>query len=122
MGLDWMPDSKRIVFSSNRSGTYDLWSLPRSGGRPEWVPASGGNLKAPSLARQGHRMVYENWLYDTNIWRVALTAQPPDSAPVPTVFIASTLWDVDPRYSPDGSRVAFVSNRSGQEPNRVVER
>ena len=111
LGHTWTPDGKRIVFSSNRGGTYDLWAIPVSGGTPVWVPASGGNLKAPSFARQRWRMAYENWLYDTNIWRVALDAAP--NAAAATSFIASTLWDVDPRYSPDGRRVAFVSTRSG---------
>src|SRR5690606_19433174 len=28
-------------------------------------------------------------------------------------FIASTRWDMSPQYAPDGTRIAFVSNRSG---------
>ena len=109
LGHDWTLDGRRLVFSSNRGGTFDLWKVAVSGGTPEWIPASGMNLKAPTLARTGKRMVYENWRYDTNIWRLPLTTD----APSATSFIASTQWDVHPSYAPDGARVAFVSNRSG---------
>jgi Tol biopolymer transport system component len=109
LGHDWMPDGDHIVFSSNRGGTFDLWKVSALGGTPEWVPAAGMHLKAPTFARTRHRMVYENWHYDTNIWRLPLT---PD-APAPASLIASTQWDVQPSYAPDGARIAFVSNRSG---------
>ncbi|MEO0559153.1 MAG: winged helix-turn-helix domain-containing protein [Bacteroidota bacterium] len=108
LGHDWTPDDRQLVLSSNRNGTFDLWSIPSSGGAPRWIPAAGWNLKAPSLAREGTRMAYENWIYDTNLWRVELATDVPD-----TQAIASSLWDVTPDIAPDGERVAFVSNRGG---------
>jgi hypothetical protein len=49
---------------------------------------------------------------DTNIWRAEL---PPDDAPPVTaeLFITSTRVDQTPKYSPDGSKIAFASARSG---------
>ncbi|NNF59340.1 MAG: hypothetical protein HKN04_13980 [Rhodothermaceae bacterium] len=108
LGHDWAPDDRHLVFSSNRNGTFDLWSVPATGGAVQWIPATGWNLKAPSFAREGTRLAYENWTYDTNLWRIDLAGDAAD-----TMAIASSLWDVHPQISPDGDRVAFVSNRGG---------
>jgi len=51
--------------------------------------------------------VYENWLYDVNIWRISLREDQASHR-----HVASSLWDTDPAYASDG-RIAFVSNRSG---------
>ena len=45
---------------------------------------------------------------DTNIWRIETESKQP-----PVKVISSTQYDSSPQYSPDGSRVAFRSNRSG---------
>jgi Tol biopolymer transport system component len=54
---------------------------------------------------------------DLDIWRVdgpALVHDGSGSAPVPpTRWIFSTQMDTNPQYSPDGSRIAFTSSRSG---------
>jgi dipeptidyl aminopeptidase/acylaminoacyl peptidase len=47
---------------------------------------------------------------DYNVWRYPL----PPSTEVPKPLIASAAFDGDARYSPDGTRVAFASTRSGQ--------
>ena len=36
--LGWMPDGKSILFSSNRSGTYDAWLLPVENGKAAGPP------------------------------------------------------------------------------------
>jgi Tol biopolymer transport system component len=47
---------------------------------------------------------------DYNVWRYPL---PPSTDP-PRALIASAAFDGDARYSPDGTRIAFASTRSGQ--------
>lgn len=109
MGLDWTADGAHIVFSSARGGPFGLWKVPRTGGSPTWIPAPGWNLKAPALAAQGRQLVYENWLYDDNIWQHDLSQ--PGTEPQP--LLNSTMWDVHPTFSPDGTQIAFTSTRSG---------
>src|SRR5439155_7459649 len=47
-----------------------------------------------------------------NIWRIDLTG--PDRKPsTPTQFIASTQAELYPAYSPDGQKIAFMSERGG---------
>jgi len=70
------------------------------------------NSFAPAVSRLGHRLAFVNAKFDVNIWRIDLkgTSQKPN---VPFQFIASTELDAIPAYSPDGRRIAFVSQRSG---------
>jgi dipeptidyl aminopeptidase/acylaminoacyl peptidase len=66
------------------------------------------------MKRKPCRLAYVRSFQDTNIYRVE-TAAPgtPASAP-PALSISSTRGDIFPQFSPDGSRVAFSSNRSGK--------
>ena len=66
------------------------------------------------IAVAGAHLVYARRSEDTNIWRARIPGpgQPPAT---PERFIFSTRSDDKPSYSPDGSRIAFVSKRSGSD-------
>jgi Tol biopolymer transport system component len=111
-GLSWAADGKTLVFSSNRTGNYKLWRIPTTGGKPVWLAEAGAyDPGGVSLAPDG-RMVYAEWDYEINIWRTPLGPSDPE-VPASERWIASTRWDFHPRYAPDGTRIAFVSNRMG---------
>jgi Tol biopolymer transport system component len=117
LGWDWTPDGRGVVFSSDRGGGQNLWTVPVSGGEPQRLPV-GENAWALSVARNGHRLVYQQALEDLNIWRIAGPGQvwqPMKKEPAPTKFIASTKGDASARFSPDGKKVAFESNRLGSD-------
>lgn len=104
----WLPEGQHLIFSSDRSGSYALWQLGIDGKNLHPLTPGRWNLKEPSFAASGH-LAYERWRYDTNIWQTDLTeAARPDAA-----LLTSTRWDQEPSFSPDGTRLAFVSNRSG---------
>ncbi|MFN7927156.1 MAG: LpqB family beta-propeller domain-containing protein [Blastocatellia bacterium] len=110
----WTPDGRAILFISNRrrSAPNDLYQVPVTGGLPVKVEAVRERLTNFALSRQGHRLAWAQSLDDLNIWRMELDAtNKPKAAPQP--LIASTKWDVDARFSPDGGKIAFGSNRSG---------
>jgi Tol biopolymer transport system component len=106
--LTWTPDNHSIVFASERRGNSTLWRVPRSGGTPERIPMVGENTTDPAFSRAGWKLAYTQFFNDANIWRI-------DSAgrQAPVKVISSTQYDSSPQYSPDGSRVAFRSTRSG---------
>jgi Tol biopolymer transport system component/predicted Ser/Thr protein kinase len=110
----WMPNDKQILFSARGS----LWKLDIEGeAAPARLPFVGeyGLMPAVSRAQPGRpsQLVYVRSFEDANIWRLetsALGIAPPSA---PSVAIASTRHEDMPQLSPDGSRVAFTSDRSG---------
>ena len=63
--------------------------------------------------RDGHRLVYSQGTMDWDIWRLDLR-RGPATGEAQTRFAPSTKIDANPQFSPDGERVAFTSDRSGQ--------
>jgi Tol biopolymer transport system component len=115
-GLTWTADGREIIFSSyqDRAEVVSLWRVETSGGRPEEVKGIGENLSFPSVARRGNRLACVQSISKAAIWRVEVQGSGHQSAQ-PEKFIPSTRNDQAPQYSPDGKRVAFVSDRSGKD-------
>ena len=117
-GFSWRADGETLVFSSNRAGNYKLWRIPATGGEPVWLAEAGAyDPGGVSIAPDG-RMVYAEWDYEINIWKAPLSPATPE-VPASERWIASSRWDFHPGYSPDGTRIAFTSNRMGS-PNLWV--
>jgi eukaryotic-like serine/threonine-protein kinase len=108
VALGWTRDSRSIVFSSDRARNSALWRVSATGGNPVRVPLIGENASDPAASPDGHRLAYAQFFEDANIWRIDSDGRGPA-----VKVISSTQYDSSPQYSPDGSRVAFRSNRSG---------
>ena len=107
LSVAWTPDGRSIVFSSDRRRNSVLWRVAAAGGNPERIAGVAENAGDPIFARDG-RMAYAQVFQDANIWRIDADGKQP-----PVKLISSTQYDSSPQYSPDGSRIAFRSNRSG---------
>jgi Tol biopolymer transport system component len=126
--LDWAPDGKSILYwagGSSRLGR--MWQIGLEGGDPVPLSTSGDPFTARlisnaegvssvssafrfSVARQGGQIAFTRAAYDTDIWEMAIrSGEEPDIAPL----ISSTQSDESPQYSPDATRIAFTSLRSG---------
>jgi Tol biopolymer transport system component len=68
-----------------------------------------------AVSRQGGRLAYADGQGSVNIWRVELEGRSRKPRGVPLKLMATTRWDIHPAYSPDGSRIAFRSTRSGSD-------
>jgi serine/threonine protein kinase/Tol biopolymer transport system component len=110
----WSHNGKEILFSASRR----LWRLSVSA--PEaraQIPFVGQDAFMPVLSHtQGDnstRLIYVRSTIDPNIWRLNLPGPGVRASSSPALTVSSTLTDVNPQFSHDGTRIAFQSNRSG---------
>ena len=110
----WIPEGPEILFSA-RGG---LWRLDTStGGTPRRLPFVGQDGHTPVVSRVpggGRRLVYARSFADSNVWRVDTARPGAPAASPPVAAIASTRGDLTPNLTPDGRRVVFLSDRSGE--------
>jgi Tol biopolymer transport system component len=111
-GMSWLPDSRGLIFSSARAGVPGLWKIGLGGDPPERVPGVGDPALHPACSAAGDQLAYTNLAVSTSIWEVPL-AERGQSTGRERRFISSTRNDVNPDFSPDGSQIAFASDRSG---------
>lgn len=103
-GLDWV-DSDRIVYSLFSGHDTSMRIVSRKGGASR--PFGGDHGRVFDVSARGKQLVYAQWDFDANIWRVA-----PDNSS--RILVESTQWDSHPALSADGRHLAFVSTRSGR--------
>ena len=110
----WTRDGMEILFVSNKGhihGTGGFWRMKAEPGAPaREIHYEETNWKArPDFSPDGSRMVYSSYLGRQwhNLW--AMPARGGDAFP-----LSYGDWDeTNVRWSPDGKRVAFISNQHG---------
>lgn len=107
----WSPDGSRIVFTSNRSGVYDLYQKASSGSGEETLLYKSTEGKGPtSWSPDGRHLLYYSLGQPTHVKLLAVTG-PEERQPVPVVDPRFT--SITARFSPDGRWIAYSSNESG---------
>ncbi len=111
--LDWTADGREIIFAGSAgSGNSSLWRIGREGGKSVRFHSPTMVSAQPSVARQSGRMIYVNRQFETKIFKMALG---PRGAGEPVPLIDTEGDQRDLGVAPDGSRIAFVSNRTGSK-------
>ena len=108
----WAADGKSLLIDGWRpvvGGTRSLWRLWPQHRR--WEPLSISNVESPTFSRDG-RLAFVQWTHQSNLWRFEL---PRHGRPThePVNLTRSTSRNLQPKLSPDGTRLAFGSLRSG---------
>jgi Tol biopolymer transport system component len=111
----WMPNGEEILLS----GRAGLWKLAVPGeAKPARVPFVGEDGLMPVVSQpqpgKPSRLAYVRSFLDDNIWRVETSAPGVPASSQAVISVASTRRDDMPQLSPDGRRVAFTSDRSGE--------
>jgi Tol biopolymer transport system component/DNA-binding winged helix-turn-helix (wHTH) protein len=111
-GLAWSADGARLVFAAEHAGMFQLWSVAVTGGEPRQLTGPGDFAWHPAVAREAGDLVFEQVRVDQDLWRIRVRGRDPWRLETDR-FLASTRWEYEADYSPDGARIAFVSARSG---------
>lgn len=115
--LHWTPDGRGLIFLSDRSGTWDIWTVGIAGSKQQGEPkvlkrdfgtdaevlgiAANGSLYYRTETRLG-RLFYG--AIDLETGRVI---EPP--APVPMRYTSPVVM---PAWSPDGMNLAYISHQN----------
>jgi Tol biopolymer transport system component len=115
----WMPDSRSILFLSNRGGSRDVFQLRLSGSAEPVGDAvritTGLNGLSLDLSRDGEQLVYALFLARANLWSIPVPESGPVSAaPAKPVTTGAQMIEGS-TISPDGTWIAFDSSLRGNQ-------
>ena len=115
----WTPDGRSVTYSSNVSGTYDLWTKRADG-------------SAAAALQQHYRLNVQESLWSPDgKWLVFRTGQNqagagdilavrPGVDTAPAAIVATAFAEYTPALSPDGRWLAYSSNETGAREVYVV--
>jgi Tol biopolymer transport system component len=108
----WSPDGSRIIFTSNRSGVYDLYQKASNGtGQEELLYQSSEGKGPTSWSPDGRFLIYYSLGQPTHL-RLLAVAGPADRKAVP--LVDPQFSSITGRFSPDGRWIVYSSNESGR--------
>jgi Tol biopolymer transport system component/DNA-binding winged helix-turn-helix (wHTH) protein len=135
--LEWSTDGKEIIFSANQTISDRLWRISINSGRPVLIQGVSDEVNHFTISRRDQSLAFSSYFKNTgiNVMPVdpsserqpehvvekspaASTADHGDSNPPPVkktwpCKIDSTRADDSSEFSPDGSKIAFISTRNG---------
>jgi Tol biopolymer transport system component len=107
----WSPDGKEILFTSSRSGNYDLYRKRFGTEEPEQRVIALESADYPrTWSPDGKSVIYTQAIKDRNLFMLHLAGSGPKSE---RLFPEISAWQEGARISPNGKYFAYVSNADG---------
>jgi len=104
----WVRDGRSLVYGDVPLA-FTLWRVGIAGDRPpDRIELAGRGAASPATVASRDRLAFVRTLQSVDIYRFV-----PDGQPEPVVA-SSSISDFNADISPDGRRIAFESERSGE--------
>jgi eukaryotic-like serine/threonine-protein kinase len=110
----WSPDGKNIAFTSNRSGTFDIF-IKESGGASEekLIFEHETDLYISDWSRNGEYILINALEQGANLWSIWVLPMNDDREAYQ--FLSTEFDEYTARFSPDNRWVVYVSDISGRQ-------
>lgn len=117
-GPEYSPDGRYVYFNSVRSGRMQLWRMKPDGSSPEQVTNDEWNNWFPHLSPDGKRIAFLSFGPDVDpadhpyYKQVTIRVMAVEGGPARVVaYVYGGQGTINvPSWSPDGTKLAFVSN------------
>ena len=109
-GIDWLGNSHTLLVSRGHAGRPHLWTLDTQTGSWKLVEGTAG-ASAPAVDPVSGAVAFSRTLQDRSIWIRSMESPSGDFKPL----VDSPRSDHSASASPDGTRLAFISDRSGED-------
>lgn len=107
-GMTWLHDNRNVVFATDASGVMELWRLDTRDGLVERFGGIAGYF--PAAASRAGLLVTQQVLRPSALLTATLDGKPDSQR---ASLFGSTRSESWPAFSPDGTQLAFVSDRTG---------
>ena len=99
----WSPDGRRIAFSSNRAGNFEIWVMWADGSGATRLTNNAALDAEPAWSPDGTKIAFQSDRDgDSEIWVMDANGANP------TQLTSNPALDASPNWSPNGSTIAFI--------------
>ncbi len=103
-----------IYFSSDRSGGWNVWRIPAfAKAMPRQLTTGAGQDVQLAMSADGKQMAFTILRQNADLWQLPVSSTRGEITGNPVPTIVSTREDSRGAWSPDGRKIAFNSDRSG---------
>jgi Tol biopolymer transport system component len=108
-GIAWAANGGDLIYAAARAGRTRVWRISSAGGSPHEVIGVGLEARFPTVSLAGNRMAYTESPMVTSVWRAVLNGAQGGERPL----LRSNGRERLASYSPDGKRIADISDQTG---------
>jgi Tol biopolymer transport system component len=115
----WSPDGQSVAFQSDRSGRWDIWTVPAKGGEPRPLTSDEDIDFQPSWSPDGRWIAYAS-VKAQQVGRLMVVRS--DGSGTPRAIDVPAGLVMSPAWSPDGAWIHFASGRAVSEATTSLAR